>query len=70
MYTALLLYYKVDQMKENEKGGHEARIGKMRNAYKIFVGETEGKRRLERPRSRCEDNIRMDIRRQGGKMWT
>jgi hypothetical protein len=29
----------------------------MRNAYKILVGKPEGKRPLERPRRRCEDNI-------------
>jgi ribosome biogenesis protein Nip4 len=33
----------------------------MRNAYKILVGNTDGKRRLERPRSRWEDNIRLNV---------
>jgi hypothetical protein len=37
-------------------------MGKMRNSYKIFVGKYEGKRRLERPRVRLEDNIRMGFR--------
>jgi hypothetical protein len=32
------------------------------NAYKIFVGKSEGKRSLRRPRHRWEDNIRMDLR--------
>jgi hypothetical protein len=31
-----------------------------RNAYRILVGKPEGKR--PRPRRRCEDNIRMDLR--------
>jgi hypothetical protein len=38
----------------------------MRNVYKIFVGKPEGRRRpLRRPRCRCEDNFRMDLRKIG-----
>jgi hypothetical protein len=33
----------------------------MRNAYEILIGKGEGKRTLARPRSRWEDNIRMDL---------
>jgi hypothetical protein len=33
-----------------------------KNAYKILVGKLEGKRSLERPRHRLEDNIAMDFR--------
>jgi hypothetical protein len=33
-----------------------------RNAYGILVGKPEGKRPLERPRSRWVDNIKMDLR--------
>jgi hypothetical protein len=33
-----------------------------RNAYKILVGNPEGKRRLGRPRRRWADNIKMDFR--------
>jgi hypothetical protein len=33
-----------------------------RNAYRILVGKPEGKRSLERPRRRWEDNIKMDLR--------
>jgi len=36
-------------------------MGELRNAYKILVGEREGKRPLERPRRRRADNIRMDL---------
>jgi hypothetical protein len=36
-------------------------MGKMRNAYKILVGNPEGKRPLVRLRRRCEDNIRKDL---------
>jgi hypothetical protein len=41
---------------------HVARMGEMRNAYKIFVGKSEEKRPFRRTRSRWEDNIRIDLR--------
>jgi hypothetical protein len=34
----------------------------MRSAYNILVGKPEGRRPLGRPRSRWEDNIKMDLR--------
>jgi hypothetical protein len=33
-----------------------------RNAYRIFVGKPEGKRPVRRPRRRCVDNIKIDLR--------
>jgi hypothetical protein len=36
--------------------------GGMRKTYKIWVGKTEGKRLLKKPRHRWVDIIRMDIR--------
>ena len=33
-----------------------------RNAFKILIDKPTGKRSLERPRHRLEDNIRMDLR--------
>jgi hypothetical protein len=33
--------------------------GEMRNMFKILVGKSEGKRPLERPRHRWEDNIKI-----------
>jgi hypothetical protein len=32
-----------------------------RNVYRLLVGKPEGKRPLERPRSRWIDNIKMDL---------
>jgi hypothetical protein len=40
--------------------GHEIEEG--RSAFKILTRTPAGKRPLERPRCRWEDNIRMDIR--------
>jgi hypothetical protein len=47
-------------------GGHVARIGEVRNSYKIMVGSLKG-RPLGRPRHRWEDNIRMDVRKCVGR---
>ena len=33
--------------------------------YRVLVGKPEGKRPLERPRRRWEDNIRMDLQQVG-----
>jgi hypothetical protein len=51
--------------------GHVERMGEKRNAYRILVGNPEGKRPLGRPRRRWDDNIRMDLReiRWGGMDW-
>jgi hypothetical protein len=40
---------------------HVARMGEERNAYRLLVGNPEGKRPLGRPRRRCVDNIGMDL---------
>jgi hypothetical protein len=42
--------------------GHVARIGEKRNAYRILVGRSEGKRPLGRQRRRWVNNIKMDLR--------
>jgi hypothetical protein len=51
--------------------GYIARMGDMRNVYKILVGRPEGKRPLGRHRHRWEDNIKMDLRETGidGANW-
>jgi hypothetical protein len=51
--------------------GHVARIEEERKVHKAFVGKTEGKRPLGRPRRRWEDGIRVDLRDSGwgGVEW-
>jgi hypothetical protein len=38
-----------------------ARMGEGRGVYRVLVGRPEGKRPLEGPRHRWEDNIKMDL---------
>jgi hypothetical protein len=38
-----------------------------KGAYRILVGNTEGRIPRERPRHRWENNIKMDLRKEG---WT
>ena len=40
-------------------------MGKRRGVYTVLVGKPEGKRPLERPSRRWEDNIKMDLREVG-----
>jgi hypothetical protein len=42
----------------------------MRNAYNILARNPEGKRPLGRPRSRWEDNTKMDLREIVWEGWT
>jgi hypothetical protein len=42
--------------------GHVASMGEERKVYRVLVGKPEEKRPLRRPRHRCEDGIRMDLR--------
>jgi hypothetical protein len=44
--------------------------GEKRNAYRILVEKTEGKKSLWRPRRRWEDNIKMILKKQDGVVWT
>jgi hypothetical protein len=40
--------------------GHEAQMGESMTAYRLSMGKPEGKR-LQRPRHRWVDNIKMDL---------
>jgi hypothetical protein len=43
------------------RAGHVERMGDRRGAYRFLVRRPDGKRQLENPRPRGEDNIKMDI---------
>jgi hypothetical protein len=60
-----------DQVNEDEKAGHAARMGEKRIAYKLLVGKPEGKRPLGRPRRRWADVIKLNLRQigWGGMDW-
>jgi hypothetical protein len=45
-------------------------MGERRGAYRALVGKPEGRRPLERPRRRWENNIKMDLREVGWGAWT
>jgi hypothetical protein len=51
--------------------GRVVRIWEKRNVYRILVRKPEGKRPLERPKSRWVNNIKMDLREMGwgGMYW-
>jgi hypothetical protein len=46
-------------------------MGERRGAYRALVGKPEGRRPLETPKRRWEDNIKMDLREVGwgGMDW-
>ena len=46
--------------------GHVVRMGEGRGVYRVLVGKPEGKRTLERPRHRWENNNKMDLQEVGG----
>ena len=46
------------------------RMGESKDVYTVFVGKTEGRGQLGRPRSRWDDNIKMDLQEVGCGVWT
>jgi hypothetical protein len=62
---------RVIRSRTRKLAGYIARMGKSRGACGVLVGKPEGRRRLRRPRRKCEDNIKMDVREVGcgGADW-
>jgi hypothetical protein len=48
------------QIEDNEMGGAWSTNGDNGGVYRVLVGKPEGRRQFGRPRSRWEDNIKMD----------
>jgi endonuclease/exonuclease/phosphatase family metal-dependent hydrolase len=57
-------------IKSSRRVGHVARMGEKRDVYRVLVGKPEGRRPLERPRRRWEDNIKVDLRQVDVGEWT
>jgi hypothetical protein len=53
---------RVIKLRRMKWAGHVAHMGERRDVYRVLVGRPEGKRPLGRPRRRCEDNIKMNLR--------
>jgi hypothetical protein len=56
-----LFEVKTEKKQEDEMGVARSTNGEKRNAYRLLVGKSEGKRPLGRPRRRLVDNIKMDL---------
>jgi hypothetical protein len=56
---------RVIQSRRMRWAGHVARMEEGRGVYRVLVERPEGKRSLERPRRRWEDNIKKDLRETG-----
>jgi hypothetical protein len=50
--------------------GHVERMRDRRGAYRVLLKKPEGKKPQGRPRRRCEDNIKMDLRKWDVGVWT
>jgi hypothetical protein len=68
LYSSLSIL-RVTKSRRMRWAGHA--WGEGRNVYRVSVGRPEVKEPLERPRRRCEDNIKMDLRETGfdGANW-
>jgi hypothetical protein len=62
---------RVIKSKRMNWAGHVARMREGRGVYRVLVGKPEGKKPLERPRCKWEDNIKMSFQEGGcvGKDW-
>jgi hypothetical protein len=67
-YVSLPFILKYGKWAKNPHG-HVARMEERRVVCSVLVGRPEGKRPLERPRRRWEDNIKMDLRETWGANW-
>jgi hypothetical protein len=48
-------------IKSRRMGWVRSENGEKGNLYRIFVGKPQGKKPLERPRRRCDNNIKIDL---------
>jgi hypothetical protein len=62
MNCTLNNFYSGDHIQKNEMVRHIAHMRERTDAYRILVLKPEGKRQLEKPWHRCENNIRTDLK--------
>jgi hypothetical protein len=69
---SVLTRYYGDQINNNIRARHVARMRKSRSACRVVVGRPGGKRPSGRPKRKWEDNVQMDLQEVGwGRMdWT
>jgi hypothetical protein len=60
----------VKQIKKTEMERACSTVGKKKGACRVLLGKPEGRRPLERPRSRWENYIKTDLREMGCGAWT
>jgi hypothetical protein len=60
----------VVEIKQDEMGEKCNTHVKIRNVYTVLIGKPEGMRPLGRPRHIWEDNIKMNIKKWGVRLWT
>jgi hypothetical protein len=52
----------VIKWRKMRRAGHVARLKERSGLYRVLVGNPEGKRLLGRPRRRCKDNIKINLK--------
>jgi hypothetical protein len=62
LYRSPNIVVRVIKSRKLRWADHVAKMDEGRNAFNILTGTPAGKRLLERPRRRWEDNIRMDLK--------
>jgi ribosomal protein L34 len=61
VYTHKTNIIRVINARRLRQAGYVAQMGARRGAHMLSVRKSEGRRPLERPRHRCEDNMKMDL---------
>jgi hypothetical protein len=65
-----IINYSGNQIKKTEMDRACSTYGEKRSAFRVLVGNREGRRLLGRPRRRRENNIQMNLREIGWGTWT
>jgi hypothetical protein len=70
LYSSPNIIISYGQVEEDEMGKACCTNEEKKNACRLLVGKGEGKRPLGRPRCRWVDNIRMNLERWDGVVWS